>query len=113
MALSSQQRVLQIHALTNYGFGTKAARDSKPRTAERDAADYERLGMRRSVAGVCIVCEHNHPHILLLQGPSGFTLPGGRLRPGEEEIAGLMRKLSNKLAPVAALSVRNIHIVLL
>ncbi|CAL5433189.1 unnamed protein product [Camellia sinensis] len=42
--------------------------------------------------------EHNHPHILLLQiGNTFCKLPGGRLKPGENEIEGLKRKLSSKL----------------
>ena len=41
--------------------------------------------MRRSVDGVMLVFEHNHPHVLLLQlGNAFFKLPGGRLRPGED-----------------------------
>ncbi|MBA0731873.1 hypothetical protein Gogos_015996, partial [Gossypium gossypioides] len=40
-----------------------------------------------------------HPHLLLLQlNNSIFKLPGGRLRPGETDIDGLRRKLSNKLS---------------
>ncbi|KAG5049196.1 hypothetical protein JHK85_010299 [Glycine max] len=42
--------------------------------------------------------EHNHPHILLLQiGNTFCKLPGGRLKPGENEIEGLKRKLTSKL----------------
>ncbi|URE27150.1 Cleavage and polyadenylation specificity factor [Musa troglodytarum] len=45
------------------------------------------------------VQEHNHPHILLLQiGNTFCKLPGGRLKPGENEIEGLKRKLCSKLA---------------
>lgn len=41
--------------------------------------------MRRSVEGILIVQEHNHPHVLMLQlGVNFFKLPGGRLRPGED-----------------------------
>nr|GMD00645.1 pre-mRNA cleavage factor Im 25 kDa subunit 2 [Ipomoea batatas] len=48
--------------------------------------------------GPCVQ-EHNHPHILLLQiGNTFCKLPGGRLKPGENEIEGLKRKLSSKLA---------------
>lgn len=61
---------------------------------------YMSDGMRKTVEGVLLVHNHGHPHILLLQiGDSYFKLPGGRLRPGEEEAAGLKRKLINKLAP--------------
>ncbi len=46
---------------------------------------YRKEGVRRSVDGVLLVWEHNHPHVLLLQlGSSFFKLPGGRLRPGED-----------------------------
>lgn len=46
---------------------------------------YDRDGMRRSVDGVLLVHEHNHPHVLLLQyGMHFFKLPGGRLKPGED-----------------------------
>ncbi|KAE8717465.1 hypothetical protein F3Y22_tig00110044pilonHSYRG00013 [Hibiscus syriacus] len=44
------------------------------------------------------VQEHNHPHILLLQiGNTFCKLPGGRLKPGENGIEGLKRKLTSKL----------------
>jgi cleavage and polyadenylation specificity factor subunit 5 len=60
-------------------------------------------GMRTSVEGILLVQEHNHPHILLLQiGNSFFKLPGGRLKTGENEIEGLKRKLTSKLAPTAS-----------
>ncbi|RLN28273.1 hypothetical protein C2845_PM05G15880 [Panicum miliaceum] len=54
-------------------------------------------GNRGSVAD--LVQEHNHPHILLLQiGNTFCKLLGGRLKPGENEIEGLKRKLCSKLA---------------
>ncbi|KAE8672345.1 Cleavage and polyadenylation specificity factor subunit 5 [Hibiscus syriacus] len=44
------------------------------------------------------VQQHNHPHILLLQiGNTFCKLPGGRLKPGENEIEGLKRKLTSML----------------
>ena len=46
---------------------------------------YERQGMRRSVEGILLVQEHNHPHIIMLQlDVAFFRLPGGRLRAGED-----------------------------
>ncbi|KAM0821720.1 hypothetical protein ACQ4PT_072001 [Festuca glaucescens] len=60
---------------------------------------YMKEGMRTSVEAILLVQEHNHPHILLLQiGNTFCKLPGGRLKPGENEIEGLKRKLSSKLA---------------
>ncbi|XP_008806852.1 pre-mRNA cleavage factor Im 25 kDa subunit 2 isoform X2 [Phoenix dactylifera] len=59
---------------------------------------YMKEGMRTSVEAILLVQEHNHPHILLLQiGNTFCKLPGGRLKPGENEIEGLKRKLSSKL----------------
>ncbi|KAH7557618.1 hypothetical protein JRO89_XS11G0191700 [Xanthoceras sorbifolium] len=59
---------------------------------------YMKEGMRTSVEAILLVQEHNHPHILLLQiGNTFCKLPGGRLKPGENEIEGLKRKLTSKL----------------
>lgn len=59
--------------------------------------------MRRSVEGVLLLQNRQHPHVLLLQQGTResavFRLPGGRLRPGEGELEGARRKLSSKLAP--------------
>mmetsp|Transcript_15276 Transcript_15276/g.38857 ORF Transcript_15276/g.38857 Transcript_15276/m.38857 type:complete len:197 (+) Transcript_15276:319-909(+) len=94
-----------IYPMRSYRFGTKAA---KVETFGHSAAErFNRLknkfdteGPRRSVEAVIVVHEHNFPHILVLKvGSSFFKLPGGRLRPGEEDIDGLKRKLNNKLAP--------------
>lgn len=61
--------------------------------------NYAKTGMRRSVEGIILVHSHGHPHILLLQiANTFFKLPGGRLRPGENEVDGLKRKLTNRLA---------------
>lgn len=39
--------------------------------------------------------EHNLPHVLLLQlGTAFFKLPGGELNPGEDEVEGLKRHLT-------------------
>ncbi|KAG2578945.1 hypothetical protein PVAP13_6NG168321 [Panicum virgatum] len=43
-----------------------------------------------SITRTCCCCRSGTP-------PS-FVLPGGRLRPGEEDVQGLKRKLSNKLS---------------
>jgi cleavage and polyadenylation specificity factor subunit 5 len=49
------------------------------------AGSFEKQGMRRSVEGILVVQEHNHPHVLMLQlGLAFFKLPGGRLRAGED-----------------------------
>ena len=59
--------------------------------------------MRRTVEGVVLVHAHRALHVLLLQaGPSFFRLPGGRLKAGEDEVAGLQRKLTRRLAPERA-----------
>jgi cleavage and polyadenylation specificity factor subunit 5 len=65
---------------------------------ERMKEDFQKTGMRRSVEGVLIVHEHGLPHILLLQlGTTFFKLPGGELKPGEDQIEGLKRLLTDML----------------
>ena len=56
--------------------------------------------MRRSVEGVLLLQNRQHPHVLLLQQGTResavFRLPGGRLRPGEGELEGARRKLDDQ-----------------
>ncbi|KAF5319324.1 hypothetical protein D9619_008653 [Psilocybe cf. subviscida] len=70
--------------------------------------NYEDFGMRRTVEGILVVHDHGHPHILMLQIANAFfklrdTLPtrrpGDYLKPGEDEIDGLKRRLDERLAP--------------
>ncbi|XP_042444962.1 pre-mRNA cleavage factor Im 25 kDa subunit 2-like isoform X1 [Zingiber officinale] len=99
--------VVNTYPLTNYTFGAKEPKMEKDTSvADRLARmklNYMKEGMRTSVEGILLVQEHNHPHILLLQiGNTFCKLPGGRLKPGENEIEGLKRKLFSKLAPSSA-----------
>ena len=72
--------------------------------------------MRRTVEGVLVVHDHGHPHILMLQianaffklyvlilffvlPHSFFPRPGDYLKPGEDELEGLKRRLDERLAP--------------
>ncbi|KAK6121792.1 hypothetical protein DH2020_044472 [Rehmannia glutinosa] len=78
--------VVNTYPLSSYTFGTKEPK------MEKDTSVADRLARMK-------VQEHNHPHILLLQiGNTFCKLPGGRLKPGENEVEGLKRKLSSKLA---------------
>uniref|UniRef100_A0AC34FYY5 Cleavage and polyadenylation specificity factor subunit 5 n=1 Tax=Panagrolaimus sp. ES5 TaxID=591445 RepID=A0AC34FYY5_9BILA len=95
-------RTINLYHLTNYTFGVKdpmAERDhSVPARFSRMRDEYEKIGMRRSVEGVLLVHEHSLPHVLLLQiGQSFYKLPGGELQPGENEVAGLQRILTDTL----------------
>lgn len=89
--------------------------------------EFDKMGMRRTVEGVLIVHEHRLPHVLLLQlGTTFFKLwvlniqrllheaaeqssdcsrlshrPGGELSPGEDEVEGLKR-LMTEVATVTA-----------
>ncbi|KAH9618988.1 hypothetical protein KSS87_018299 [Heliosperma pusillum] len=95
--------VVNTYPLSSYSFGTKEPKMEKDTSvADRLARmklNYMKEGMRTSVEAILLVQEHNHPHILLLQIGNTFSkLPGGRLKPGENEIEGLKRKLSSKLA---------------
>ena len=68
---------------------------------------YAQHGMRRTVEGILVCHEHNHPHILMLQIANAFfKLPGDYLGSEEAEEkgegkGGLERVLDDKLAPVA------------
>ncbi|KAF7148117.1 hypothetical protein RHSIM_Rhsim03G0180400 [Rhododendron simsii] len=93
---------MNTYPLSNYTFGTKEPKMEKDTSvADRLARmklNYTKEGMRTSVEAILLVQEHNHPHILLLQiGNTFCKLPGGRLKPGENEIEGLKRKLNSKL----------------
>lgn len=95
---------VKLYDLQNYTFGVKEAQLEKDTSVQarlnRMKQNYEKEGLRRSVEGILLVHQHNHPHVLLLQiGNSFFKLPGGRLHPGEDEVEGLQRKLTTKLAP--------------
>ncbi|GAB4818118.1 hypothetical protein N2152v2_005164 [Parachlorella kessleri] len=101
------QTTATLYPVHSYTFGSKPPKFEKDTSVaqrmERLKEKYLSEGVRRTVDGVLIAHEHNHPHILLVQvGSSFFKLPGGRLRPGEDEVEGLMRKLNNLLAPAAA-----------
>ncbi|XP_057475745.1 pre-mRNA cleavage factor Im 25 kDa subunit 2-like [Actinidia eriantha] len=93
---------VNTYPLSSYTFGTKEPKMEKDTSvADRLArmkVNYMKEGMRTSVEAILLVQEHNHPHILLLQiGNTFCKLPGGRLKPGENEIEGLKRKLNSKL----------------
>lgn len=101
------QTAYTLYPVSNYTFGTKGPKIEKDSSvADRLARmkfKYEREGLRRSVEALLLVQEHNHPHVLLLQiGNTFFKLPGGRLKPGEDESDGLKRKLTNSLSPTSA-----------
>ncbi|XP_074560048.1 pre-mRNA cleavage factor Im 25 kDa subunit 2-like [Curcuma longa] len=99
--------VVNTYPLDNYDFGEKEPKMEKDTSVadrfERMRINYMKEGMRTSVAGILLVQEHNHPHILLFRiGNTFWKLPGGRLKPGENEIEGLKRKLLSKLGPSPA-----------
>ncbi|KAK3239163.1 Pre-mRNA cleavage factor Im subunit 2 [Cymbomonas tetramitiformis] len=104
-ALSLNKSVVQVYPLSNYSVGAKAALKDKgisiTERLERMQEKYEAEGLRRSVEGIVLVAQHNYPHVLLLQADGYWRLPGGRLRPGEGEVEGLLRKLNNKLGPTS------------
>ncbi|CAG8459130.1 6876_t:CDS:2 [Funneliformis geosporum] len=103
----SSNPTVTLYPLVNYTFGTKEAQpEEDPSVAarlQRLQNDYEMTGMRRTVEGVLVVHEHNHPHVLMLQiANSFFKLPGDYLKPGEDEIEGLQARLDERLAPVTS-----------
>ncbi|TYH60785.1 hypothetical protein ES332_D07G003200v1 [Gossypium tomentosum] len=97
------RKEVDIYPLSCYYFGPKEAIVFKDETVSdritRMKSNYAAYGLRTSVEAVLLVELFKHPHLLLLQlNNSIFKLPGGRLRPGETDIDGLRRKLSNKLS---------------
>ncbi|KAF8701913.1 hypothetical protein HU200_033241 [Digitaria exilis] len=106
-AATEREQGVEIYPLSCYYFGAKDAA-GVPRAVETAAdralrlkANFAARGLRTSVHGVLLVELFDHPHVLLLQvRNSSFVLPGGRLRPGEEDVQGLKRKLSSKLSVV-------------
>ncbi|KAK9865070.1 hypothetical protein WJX84_006898 [Apatococcus fuscideae] len=104
----SKQTAITLHPVHNYTFGIKeAAVERDPDMAirmDRLRDRYHKEGMRQSVEGILLVHEHNHPHVILFQHGTkekpSFRLIGGRLRPGEDEISGLIRKLDSSLSPL-------------
>lgn len=107
---SSGLSALDVHPLGNYSFGRKEVESQSQEARGVSANDiiahrkkrFQERGMRRTVAAVLLVHDHDFPHVLLLQrsaGGGGYALPGGRLRPGEAAEDGLRRKLVSKLSP--------------
>ncbi|KAI6174727.1 Cleavage and polyadenylation specificity factor subunit 5 [Aphelenchoides bicaudatus] len=93
---------LNLYQLSNYTFGIKDPRNEPDPSVQarfqRMREEYEVIGMRRSVDAVLVVHDHGFPHILLIQiGSSFFKLPGGELKPDEEEAEGLKRILTETL----------------
>ncbi|KAJ3076695.1 hypothetical protein HDU98_001157 [Podochytrium sp. JEL0797] len=102
--MSSLQPAIEVFPIGGYSFGVKAPQiDEDQSVAARQArhiADYALTGMRTTVEAVMLVQDHGTPHVLMLQlGNSFFKLPGDILRPGEDDVSGLKRALSEKLAP--------------
>lgn len=79
--------VVNVHPLSSYGFGQKAAKEGAEDTTTvaaqlaRLEARYAAEGAQRSVEAVCLVAEHGCPHVLLLSSQSEgggvvYSLPG-------------------------------------
>ncbi|KHN76468.1 Cleavage and polyadenylation specificity factor subunit 5 [Toxocara canis] len=92
-------RVIKLYPLTNYAFGKKDAQHERDLSVhdrfDRMRDEFHKIGMRRSVEAVILVHEHSIPHVLLLRvGQNFFKLPGGELIPGEDEVSGIKRILT-------------------
>ncbi|THH18557.1 hypothetical protein EW146_g2463 [Bondarzewia mesenterica] len=95
---------IALYPLSNFTFSTKEAQPEEDPSVsarlQRLQNNYEDFGMRRTVEGILVVHDHGHPHILMLQIANAFfKLPGDYLKPGEDEIEGLKRRLDERLAP--------------
>ncbi|XP_020220928.1 pre-mRNA cleavage factor Im 25 kDa subunit 1 [Cajanus cajan] len=88
-----------IYPLNCYYFGSKDPIPFKDPTLSHRLLSYAARGMRTCVQAVLLVELFKHPHLLLLQVRNSiYSLPGGRLRPGESDTDGLKRKLARKLS---------------
>jgi cleavage and polyadenylation specificity factor subunit 5 len=103
---SSMSNTIALYPLSNFTFSTKEAQPEEDPSVsarlQRLQNNYEDFGMRRTVEGILVVHDHGHPHILMLQIANAFfKLPGDYLKPGEDDVSGLKRKLDERLAPPA------------
>ena len=100
---------LRVYPVSAYSFGSReAAADAPAGAKDRSAAahvgrlraQFPSRGTRRTAEAVLVVHQHRHPHVLLLQhnaaGSAAFVLPGGKMRPGEDDAAGLVRKVRGR-----------------
>ncbi|KAH9475181.1 Cleavage and polyadenylation specificity factor subunit 5 [Psilocybe cubensis] len=104
---------IALYPLSNFTFSTKEAQPEEDPSVsarlQRLQNNYEDFGMRRTVEGILVVHDHGHPHILMLQIANAFfKLPGDYLKPGEDEIEGLKRRLDERLAPPPGVQFDNI-----
>jgi hypothetical protein len=99
----STMRTIAVHPLDNYTIGSKEVQPMKDVASRfiRMKKNYQLEGQRRTAQAVMMVHRGGHPHILMLRvGSAFFRLPGGRLKPGQDEREGLLQKLTRKLAPL-------------
>ncbi|KAJ3254871.1 hypothetical protein HK103_006766 [Boothiomyces macroporosus] len=94
-----------LHPLSGYSFGAKDPQmepdQSIQQKLERLKTEFVEKGCRITVLGVICLHEHNHPTILVLRIANSFyKLPGGTLKPGEDEIKGLQQHLIEQLGPI-------------
>lgn len=96
-------RSIQIYPLELYSFASKEVRVQKNTSVAARISRMKRIyaaeGQIKTVQGVMLVHRGGHPHVLLLKIGSFFNLPGGRLKPGQDEREGLLQKLTRRLAP--------------
>lgn len=96
---------IKIYDLKTYTCGNGGSEDEnktdKPRLdkMKRLKLDFEQnYTYVRSVRAIVLVHLHSHPHVLLLKKQTGeIILPGGRLRPGEDDESGIQRLLEKKM----------------
>ncbi|KAF4018007.1 hypothetical protein G4228_009501 [Cervus hanglu yarkandensis] len=93
------ERTINLYPLIHSLFGTKEPLYEKASSVaarfQHMRKEFDKIGMRRAVEPVLIIHEHGLPHVLLLQlGTTFFKLPGGGLNPGEDEVEGLQRLMT-------------------
>ncbi|KAM9268829.1 LOW QUALITY PROTEIN: cleavage and polyadenylation specificity factor subunit 5 [Cariama cristata] len=88
------------YPLTNYTFGTKEPLYEKDSSVaarfQRMREEFDKIG-EADREGVLMYMSHRLPHVLLLLGTTFFKLPGGNSHPGEDEVEGLKRLMTEIL----------------
>ena len=94
--------MINVYDVSKYSLGTK---DDVPSTTSTDSTTTATIdgteGTKQTVYAALVAHVHRHPVVFMLQDTANgqFSLPGGTVPPGEDEIAVLSRALNEKISP--------------
>ena len=89
--------MINVYDVSNYALGIKD--EPAAAAAADDAAGAE--GTKQTVCAALVAHVHRHPVVFMLQDTASgvYSLPGGTVPPGEDDVAVLCRVLDEKLSP--------------